>query len=338
MTSPAGVKTRICMISDTHTNTPRPARFTDYPFRNPLPKADILIHAGDLTKLGYYAEHETTIAMLKAADAELKLVIAGNHDITLDEDHFTSFGFFRHRRILYKDLAEQSSFDDDEQTISNTLREGHFPPPEELKAYARSAKDLYTNQAAWDSGIWYLEEGTHTFTLSNGASFSVYASPYQPEFFRWAFAYPRDEDRFNVPVDIMLTHGPPFGILDRVRRGGLHVGCENLLEAAERARPRLYLYGHIHEAWGSVRGVWDAEAGGGVSQEDIPTDQEEMLDNRCAFYDASSTGERPLRFGKETIFVNASICTLSYDPRNAPWVMDFDLPTGNNDRQEKPGA
>lgn len=343
MTSPAGVKTRICMISDTHTNTPKPATSQDYAFRNPLPKADILIHAGDLTKVGYHAEHETTIDMLKAADAELKLVIAGNHDITLDEEHFTSFGYFRQRRISLEDLAEQRSFDDDEQTISRTLREGDSPPFEQLKDYARRAKDLYTNQAAWDSGIRYLEEGTHCFTLSNGASFTLYASPYQPEFFRWAFAYPRTEDRFNPPIssskpapanpvpdhpkiDIMLTHGPPFGILDSVRYGKSHVGCENLLEAAQRARPRLYLFGHIHEAWGGIRGVWDSEAGDGVSQEEIATDKEDMLEHRGAFYDASSTSQRPLQFGKETIFVNASICDIGYSPRNAPWVIDLDLP------------
>lgn len=343
MASAAGVKTRICMISDTHTNTPKSSACKDSPFRNPLPKADILIHAGDLTKVGYYAEYETTIAMLKDADAELKLVIAGNHDITLDEDHFTSFGYFRHRRILYKGLSEQVSFDDDEQTISNTLREGHFPPPEELKAYARRCKDLWTDKSAQDSGIRYLEEGIHSFTLSNGAKFTVYASPYQPEFFRWAFAYNRSEDRFNLPhpgsstpapanpvpdhpqIDIMLTHGPPANVLDRVS-GGQHVGCESLIKAANRAKPRLYLFGHIHEAWGGVRGRWAPGAFDGLSQEVIETDQEDMLDNRCAFYDASSTSKQPLEFGKETLFVNASICTLSYNARQAPWVMDIDLP------------
>lgn len=53
----------------------------------------------------------------------------------------------------------------------------------------------------------YLEEGTHIFTLKNGAVLKVYASPYSPEIIKqsaeqneasdWAFSYTRDEDRFN---------------------------------------------------------------------------------------------------------------------------------------------
>lgn len=334
------------MISDTHTATPWPPHETSYAYRNPLPKADILLHGGDLTKVGYSVEHESMVRMLKSADAELKLVIAGNHDITLDEDHFASFGYTRHRRPEWLG-GKGILLEEDEKSLLNAIRSDDPPREETMRAYVRRVKDMYTSDSARAAGIRYLEEGVHRFTLSNGAQFTVYASPYQPEFCRWAFAYPRSEDRFNLPasgssgpapanpvpdypeVDIMLTHGPPAKILDSV---GLdpshvrHVGCEHLLRAAGRARPRLYMFGHIHEGWGAIRGSWDAAAPDGIRQEVVPTDHEDMLERRAAFYNVSSSGPQPLRVGEETLFVNASIMTLTYRPFNAPWLVDIDLP------------
>lgn len=318
------------MISDTHTSTPNPPQRTDNAYRYPLPKANILLHAGDLTKLGYRDEHKAMIAMLQDADAELKLVIAGNHDLTLDEEYFTSFGYKRHQRELRDDASIYLP--------DNSIPDPTEPSVDERRAYARSIKDLWTSQTARNAGIIYLEEGMHSFTLSTGATFTVYASPYQPEFYRWAFAYERDEDRYNynpisdkqpenpIPdfpaVDVLLTHGPPHGILDRTV-SGLDVGCENLLRAARRARPRVHVFGHIHEGWGAQRGVW---RGDGLKLENVPTDVEEMLENRSAFYDVSERTERPLRFGEETLFVNASVNTVRYEARNAPWVVDLELP------------
>jgi hypothetical protein len=51
-----------------------------------------------------------------------------------------------------------------------------------------------------------------------------------------------------------------------------------------------------------------------------------MLENRGAFYDVSAGAERPLRVGEETLFVNGSIMTVNYQARNAPWVVDMELP------------
>ncbi|KAJ5678317.1 uncharacterized protein N7477_003950 [Penicillium maclennaniae] len=339
-----GIKTRICMISDTHTFSPSPPQQTNNPYRNPLPKADVLLHAGDLTKVGYLIEHEETVAMLKAAPAELKLVIAGNHDLTLDEEHFTSFGYFRHRRP--ERLGGQDTYleeDEKPKTLLQSIRSPNTPLLDDMKSYCKLAKDLYTDESAYAAGIRYLEEGTHSFTLSTGAKLTIYASPYQPEFCNWAFGYNRSEDRFNPPlpgndtpapqnpvpsfpaVDIMLTHGPPANVLDFVPPDS-HVGCEHLFRAAERARPRVYLFGHIHEGWGAIRGVWNEDAENGIKQEVVRSDMEDMLERRGAYYDVSGESGRPLRVGEETLFVNASICTVKYEPRNAPWVVDLDLP------------
>ena len=93
-----GIKTRICMISDTHTNPPNPPHAASNPYRYPLPKADILLHSGDITRIGRKVEHDLMLSVLKEADAEIKLVIAGNHDITFDYAYYERIGFLRHRR------------------------------------------------------------------------------------------------------------------------------------------------------------------------------------------------------------------------------------------------
>lgn len=303
---PKGIKTRICMISDTHTFSPHPPTRTNYAYRHPLPKADILLHAGDLTKVGRKAEHEAMVAMLKEADAELKLVIAGNHDISLDAEYYARMGPARHRMGL-EDVNE--------------------------------IKQLYLGENARRAGIVYLEdEGLRTFTLRNGAQFTLYSSAYTPEFCGWAFAYERDEDRFNpsspvsrfqapnpVPsfpdVDIMLTHGPPYGVLDEVVPSNDRAGCEHLLRACVRARPRLHVFGHIHEGFGAIRQDWATK-----TAERILQDSETVLEERSCYYNISNGGKQPLRYGEETLFVNASVVTVKYSPDNAPWVVDLDLP------------
>jgi Icc-related predicted phosphoesterase len=84
-----------------------------------------------------------------------------------------------------------------------------------------------------------------------------YGSPWQPWFMDWAFNLPRGPElaqrwaRIPEDTDILITHGPPLGIGDRIDSGE-HVGCEDLLRRVQQVRPKLHLFGHIHEA----RGIW----------------------------------------------------------------------------------
>lgn len=99
--------------------------------------------------------------------------------------------------------------------------------------------------------IHYLEDGELTF-----AALRFYGSPWQPEFNDWAFNLPRGEALAAkwalVPdgLDVLVTHGPPLGIGDRSSTGGRH-GCRDLLERVKRVRPRVHLFGHIHEDGGT---------------------------------------------------------------------------------------
>jgi predicted phosphodiesterase len=86
----------------------------------------------------------------------------------------------------------------------------------------------------------------------------IWGSPWQPVFFDWAFNLPRGaplRERWDlVPagIDVLVTHGPPRGLLDRTAHGE-DVGCDDLLVMVERVKPRLHVFGHIHEGYGTVR-------------------------------------------------------------------------------------
>jgi predicted phosphohydrolase len=85
----------------------------------------------------------------------------------------------------------------------------------------------------------------------------IWGSPWQPVFFDWAFNLPRGAplrekwDLVPPGIDVLLTHGPPRGILDRTAHGE-DVGDDDLLAAVRRVRPRLHVFGHIHESRGTL--------------------------------------------------------------------------------------
>ncbi len=54
-------------------------------------------------------------------------------------------------------------------------------------------------------------------------------------------------------LDILVTHGPPFGILDHGGNSERREGCPQLLEAVFPALPRVHVFGHIHAGYGILR-------------------------------------------------------------------------------------
>lgn len=95
------------------------------------------------------------------------------------------------------------------------------------------------------------------------ANLKIYGSPWTPRFFDWAFNANRGAEmrekweRIPETVDVLITHGPPHGILDRVARldSFENTGCEELRERVEVIKPRLHVFGHIHEDFGSVEKI-----------------------------------------------------------------------------------
>ena len=138
-----------------------------------------------------------------------------------------------------------------------------------------------------DPSIIYLQDSAVEIE-----GLQIYGSPWQPRFFDWAFnlnrGYEMAEKWELIPddIDILITHGPPNGILDLVPRRGWNenTGCEELRKRVEQlaafGRLRLHVFGHIHCGYGTHE-----------------------------------------EFGVK--FVNASTCDEAYNPVNPPIVIDI---------------
>ncbi|KAM7185599.1 Metallo-dependent phosphatase-like protein [Naviculisporaceae sp. PSN 640] len=320
-----GIRTKLLVISDTH--APKSVTIPNVPL-------DVAIHCGDLTEESKLGEFRESLKLLRAINAPLKLVIAGNHDFTLDTKIFRQ-KIEQAKRILSIDPglieAEYGNFGD--------------------------AKKLFLE--ANQDGIVFLDEGVHQFHLANGATLTVYASPFTSSVEAdWGFQYKRGETHdFAIPqgVDVVITHSPPEGILDRVDSGH-RGGCEHLFAAVARARPRLHCFGHIHEGWGARLVSWrdngsseppshfnaidnaksktlDTLASLRKAKWDTP---EDIMEKEARLQSLRGVGYRatdhclgsdyPIVPGESTLFVNAAIQSTQEEQPQLPWVIDLELP------------
>lgn len=139
-----------------------------------------------------------------------------------------------------------------------------------------------------DVGVTYLQDSS---TTVDGIKF--YGSPWQPWFHNWAFNLQRGKDiaiqwaKIPDDVNVLITHGPPHGILDLVedniynRGRDLHQGCEELSKrVTQLTQLKVHIFGHLHLNGGTTRVVGDI------------------------------------------IFANAAICTEAYLPTNPPLVIE----------------
>jgi hypothetical protein len=84
-----------------------------------------------------------------------------------------------------------------------------------------------------------------------------WGAPWQPAFNGWAFNLPRGPELaakwalIPADVEVLVTHGPAAGCGDRSSTGG-RSGCAELRERVRVVRPKLHLFGHIHEDGGVV--------------------------------------------------------------------------------------
>jgi len=89
-----------------------------------------------------------------------------------------------------------------------------------------------------------------------------WGAPWTPTFFDWAFMLDRGEQIGSkwklIPddTDVLVTHGPPHGILDECPHihfnSMINVGCEELMKAVNKIKPAAHIFGHIHEGAGSL--------------------------------------------------------------------------------------
>lgn len=182
-----------------------------------------------------------------------------------------------------------------------------------------------------ETGIMFLEKGTHTLRLSNSVLLRVYAGRYTPSAGgERGFQYkPGLAHNFSIHnVNVVMTHGPPQGILDSCC-AAKHAGCPWLFEAGARARPLMHCFGLIHESWGGRFVAWYPRISLKPSHltdihnelvhliERLSTLKEGMPWPALAATNHSSTGPQPikrLKRGAQTLFINAVIKGSSNRP------------------------
>lgn len=72
----------------------------------------------------------------------------------------------------------------------------------------------------------------------------------------------------NIPndVDVLVTHTPPYGILDF--DDGKNYGSEELLQRVSEVNPKLHLFGHIHRHHGQTDNGITLFSNGAIMNED----------------------------------------------------------------------
>jgi Icc-related predicted phosphoesterase len=143
---------------------------------------DILVHAGDLSQYGTFAEIQAQLEWLASQPHPHKIVIPGNHDLLLDS-HFV---------------------------ITHAGRELDKHP-------GNRRSDL-----KWGGIHYLEHGLIELFLEEKDRSIRVFGSPWTPKFGSFAFQYGEMftwADSVPVGTDVMLVHGPPKGHLDDGGKG-----------------------------------------------------------------------------------------------------------------------
>lgn len=118
--------------------------------------------------------------------------------------------------------------------------------------FFEKAKPAYI-QSLIPEGVFYLNDSGVEIE-----GIKIWGSAITPWFFNWAFNRKRGVSitkHWNLipnDTDILITHGPPYGILDTVLNGN-HVGCVDLIKKVQLIKPKVHISGHIHEAYGRAK-------------------------------------------------------------------------------------
>jgi len=300
--------TRFLIISDTHSK----------PLQS-HPECDVVLHCGDLTEDGTPESISSAIKDLQAINAELKLAIAGNHEISLDKQYWLSEGgeLSEHLKAVATVEKVSSVTFLKEGTHRFTLKSGasfsiHASPY--TPKYGCSAF-----QYATDEDRYNPPERTPSWAKNVGTTTSI------------------------IPpnVDIVMTHGPPKYILDMARDGN-SVGCDHLRRAIGNIRPKLHCFGHVHNGYGAQRVQYRSPV---ASRQEADFDPIEPLSKEWVGatqakrkgYAALSPGSaEQFKEGGQTLFVNAAIMDDQNEPARMPWVVDLELSAGSKLEESLP--
>ncbi len=131
--------------------------------------------------------------------------------------------------------------------------------PHEYKVIIPGNHDFFVEEAPETFKLWAHHCGIDCL-IDDGITINgtrIWGSPVSPWFHDWAFGPHRGAeickhwDLIPNDTDILVTHGPPANILDRTIQGE-SVGCIDLMAAVQRVRPKVHVFGHIHEGYGRI--------------------------------------------------------------------------------------
>lgn len=184
-----------------------------------IPKCDILIHCGDWTSMGYKHEVEAFAKWLNKQPAESIVLIPGNHELQFEKD-------FPHSRKWLTDHCERAILLVDEAANINGV-----------KIWGSPATPWFCDWA------WNRSSNNLTGYHMHGKSF--YPRPIKPH---W--------DMIPLDTNILITHGPPYEILDQTTYANGdpkpgYLGCEELANRIKELKDLdLHFFGHIHAPGG----------------------------------------------------------------------------------------
>jgi Icc-related predicted phosphoesterase len=105
--------------------------------------------------------------------------------------------------------------------------------------------------------ITYLQDDWVGFQKNDLKEIRIWGSPWQPEFYNWAFNLPRNGaglmskwEMIPEDTDILITHGPACGYVDTIIGEYNHLGCELLTDRIGVVKPDIHICGHIHSGYG----------------------------------------------------------------------------------------
>jgi Icc-related predicted phosphoesterase len=114
-------------------------------------------------------------------------------------------------------------------------------------------REVILQTAFTHPNIHYLEDSEIEL---EGIKF--WGSPWTPTFYDWAFMKDDEDlkevwDQIPEDTNVLITHGPPHGILD-MNEAGEHCGSKTLRARMEQDHIleylKVHLFGHIHEGYG----------------------------------------------------------------------------------------
>eukprot|EP00127_Corallochytrium_limacisporum_P003218 Clim_evm67s147 gene=Clim_evmTU67s147 len=192
---------RIVCISDTH------SRHSNLE----VPDGDVLIHAGDFSNTGAPFEVRQFDEFLGTLPHKYKIVIAGNHDLSLDH----------------------TSYD----RLWKRFNHAYYTNPQEVKQYFNNALYL-EDQAVTIEGYkfygtpWQPRFGDWAFGMNRGDTLQA----------KW--------NMIPADTDVLITHTPPIGHGDLCRSGARAGDVELLEHVQKHIQPKYHIFGHIHEGFG----------------------------------------------------------------------------------------